>query len=196
MGWLAGWARRVPRREKTKRAIMLGASVQSTGYSPAIPHFLILSSSFRSPSLLLLQFPITAHLLAIIFSLLATEHNLQPTWVLRVRPQFWCLRWGPNCCTGRDQSNTDAAGLTGLLSEHAPRALKDHEMKTVSTISLASPLTISSLAARSRSTPRCKPSALPSLAFPLTLRSIYQFLIAVRQQDGQMLMNESGEVTR
>ena len=27
-------------------------------------------------------------------------------------------------------------------------------------------------------------------------RSIYQFLIAVRQQDGQMLMNESGDVTR
>lgn len=26
--------------------------------------------------------------------------------------------------------------------------------------------------------------------------SIYQFLIAVRQQDGQMLMNESGDVTR
>lgn len=26
-------------------------------------------------------------------------------------------------------------------------------------------------------------------------RSIYQFLIAVRQQDGQMLMNESGDVT-
>lgn len=25
--------------------------------------------------------------------------------------------------------------------------------------------------------------------------SIYQFLIAVRQQDGQMLMNESGDVT-
>ena len=30
----------------------------------------------------------------------------------------------------------------------------------------------------------------------LTPRSIYQFLIAVRQQDGQMLMNESGDVTR
>ncbi len=27
-------------------------------------------------------------------------------------------------------------------------------------------------------------------------RSIYQFLIAVRQQDGQNLMNENGEVTR
>jgi len=24
------------------------------------------------------------------------------------------------------------SGLTGLLSEHAPRAMKDHEMKTVS----------------------------------------------------------------
>jgi len=28
-------------------------------------------------------------------------------------------------------------GLTGLLSEHAPRAMKDHEMKTVRLCSLA-----------------------------------------------------------
>lgn len=27
-------------------------------------------------------------------------------------------------------------------------------------------------------------------------RSIYQFLIAVRQKDGTMLMNENGDVTR
>lgn len=27
-------------------------------------------------------------------------------------------------------------------------------------------------------------------------RSIYQFLVAVRQKDGTMLMNENGDVTR
>lgn len=32
--------------------------------------------------------------------------------------------------------------------------------------------------------------------FSLSSMSIYQFLIAVRQQDGTQLMNESGETTR
>ncbi|GFZ49214.1 Flap endonuclease 1 [Saitozyma sp. JCM 24511] len=58
-------------------------------------------------------------------------------------------------------------GLTALLSEHAPRAMKDHEMKTLFGRKVAIDASM----------------------------SIYQFLIAVRQQDGQMLMNESGDVT-
>ncbi|KAI9635428.1 putative flap endonuclease 1 [Dioszegia hungarica] len=58
-------------------------------------------------------------------------------------------------------------GLTALLSEHAPRAMKEHEMKTLFGRKVAIDASM----------------------------SIYQFLIAVRQQDGQMLMNESGDVT-
>ncbi|OCF37532.1 flap endonuclease 1 [Kwoniella heveanensis CBS 569] len=58
-------------------------------------------------------------------------------------------------------------GLTALLSEHAPRCMKDHEMKTLFGRKVAIDASM----------------------------SIYQFLIAVRQQDGQMLMNESGDVT-
>ncbi|EIW68761.1 hypothetical protein TREMEDRAFT_69192 [Tremella mesenterica DSM 1558] len=58
-------------------------------------------------------------------------------------------------------------GLTALISENAPRAMKDHEMKTLFGRKVAIDASM----------------------------SIYQFLIAVRQQDGQMLMNESGDVT-
>ncbi|ADV21698.1 flap endonuclease 1 [Cryptococcus gattii E566] len=58
-------------------------------------------------------------------------------------------------------------GLTGLLSENAPKCMKDHEMKTLFGRKVAIDASM----------------------------SIYQFLIAVRQQDGQMLMNESGDVT-
>ncbi|ORY26869.1 PIN domain-like protein [Naematelia encephala] len=58
-------------------------------------------------------------------------------------------------------------GLTALLSEHAPRCMKEHEMKTLFGRKVAIDASM----------------------------SIYQFLIAVRQQDGQMLMNESGDVT-
>ncbi|CAK9779536.1 PIN domain-like protein [Cutaneotrichosporon oleaginosum] len=58
-------------------------------------------------------------------------------------------------------------GLTALLSEHAPRSMRDHEMKTLFGRKVAIDASM----------------------------SIYQFLIAVRQQDGQMLMNDNGEVT-
>ncbi|KAK4686300.1 flap endonuclease-1, partial [Tremellales sp. Uapishka_1] len=61
----------------------------------------------------------------------------------------------------------DDVGLTALLSEHAPRCMKEHEMKTLFGRKVAIDASM----------------------------SIYQFLIAVRQQDGQMLMNESGDVT-
>ncbi|ODN96393.1 flap endonuclease 1 [Cryptococcus wingfieldii CBS 7118] len=65
-------------------------------------------------------------------------------------------------------------GLTGLLSENAPKCMKDHEMKTASLYPC--------------------PLFGRKVAIDASM-SIYQFLIAVRQQDGQMLMNENGDVT-
>ncbi|KJA17991.1 hypothetical protein HYPSUDRAFT_169773 [Hypholoma sublateritium FD-334 SS-4] len=58
-------------------------------------------------------------------------------------------------------------GLTALLSQHAPNAIKEHEIKTLFGRKVAIDASM----------------------------SIYQFLIAVRQQDGQMLQNEAGETT-
>ncbi|KAI7880589.1 FEN-1 nuclease [Lichtheimia hyalospora FSU 10163] len=58
-------------------------------------------------------------------------------------------------------------GLTKLISEHAPEAIKSHS--------------IDSYFGR-------------KVAIDASM-SIYQFMIAVRQQDGQMLMNEQGETT-
>ncbi|CAE6518350.1 unnamed protein product [Rhizoctonia solani] len=58
-------------------------------------------------------------------------------------------------------------GLTGLLSEHAPASIKEHDIKTLFGRKVAVDASM----------------------------SIYQFLIAVRQQDGQMLTNEAGETT-
>ena len=59
-------------------------------------------------------------------------------------------------------------GLTKLISEHAPSAIKSNE--------------ISSYFGR-------------KVAIDASM-SIYQFMIAVRQQDGQMLTNDAGETTR
>ncbi|KAF7728925.1 Elongation of fatty acids protein 2 [Apophysomyces ossiformis] len=58
-------------------------------------------------------------------------------------------------------------GLTRLISEHAPQAIKSHD--------------ISSYFGR-------------KVAIDASM-SIYQFMIAVRQQDGQVLTNEAGETT-
>ncbi|TRM60548.1 PIN domain-like protein [Schizophyllum amplum] len=58
-------------------------------------------------------------------------------------------------------------GLTGLLSEHAPKAMKEHEIKTLFGRKVAIDASM----------------------------SIYQFLIAVRQKDGEMLTNDAGEIT-
>ncbi|CAK5268763.1 unnamed protein product [Mycena citricolor] len=58
-------------------------------------------------------------------------------------------------------------GLTGLLSEHAPAAIKEHEIKTLFGRKVAIDASM----------------------------SIYQFLIAVRQKDGEMLTNDAGETT-
>ncbi|KAF5311726.1 hypothetical protein D9611_009458 [Ephemerocybe angulata] len=58
-------------------------------------------------------------------------------------------------------------GLTGLLNEHAPGAIKEHEIKTLFGRKVAIDASM----------------------------SIYQFLIAVRQRDGEMLTNDAGETT-
>jgi flap endonuclease-1 len=58
-------------------------------------------------------------------------------------------------------------GLTGLLNEHAPASIKEHEIKTLFGRKVAVDASM----------------------------SIYQFLIAVRQRDGELLTNEAGETT-
>ncbi|RDB30020.1 Flap endonuclease 1-A [Hypsizygus marmoreus] len=58
-------------------------------------------------------------------------------------------------------------GLTALLSEHAPAAIKEHDIKTLFGRKVAIDASM----------------------------SIYQFLIAVRQKDGEMLTNDAGETT-
>jgi flap endonuclease-1 len=80
-------------------------------------------------------------------------------------------------------------GLTALISEHAPAAIQVLKF--------------------SRSPARLPRTALMTVhqehkintlfgrkvAIDASM-SIYQFLIAVRQQDGQLLQNDAGEVTR
>lgn len=58
-------------------------------------------------------------------------------------------------------------GLTGLISELAPTAIKEHDIKTLFGRKVAIDASM----------------------------SIYQFLIAVRQKDGEMLTNDAGETT-
>ncbi|KAI0766375.1 PIN domain-like protein [Trametes elegans] len=58
-------------------------------------------------------------------------------------------------------------GLTALLAEHAPKAFQEHEIKTLFGRKVAIDASM----------------------------SIYQFLIAVRQKDGELLTNDAGETT-
>ncbi|THU81728.1 PIN domain-like protein [Dendrothele bispora CBS 962.96] len=58
-------------------------------------------------------------------------------------------------------------GLTSLIAENAPNAIKEHDIKTLFGRKVAIDASM----------------------------SIYQFLIAVRQRDGEMLTNDSGETT-
>ncbi|KAG1735196.1 PIN domain-like protein [Suillus lakei] len=58
-------------------------------------------------------------------------------------------------------------GLTALISEHAPKAIIEHDIKTLFGRKVAIDASM----------------------------SIYQFLIAVRQKDGEMLTNDAGETT-
>lgn len=80
-------------------------------------------------------------------------------------------------------------GLTGLISEHAPAAIQVLKFSRSRTRSPRTALTtvhqehkINTLFGR-------------KVAIDASM-SIYQFLIAVRQQDGQLLQNDAGEVTR
>ncbi|KAI5123452.1 hypothetical protein M0805_008823 [Coniferiporia weirii] len=58
-------------------------------------------------------------------------------------------------------------GLTALISEHAPSAISEHDIKTLFGRKVAIDASM----------------------------SIYQFLIAVRQKDGELLTNDAGETT-
>lgn len=58
-------------------------------------------------------------------------------------------------------------GLTKLIAEHAPNAIKSNDIKSFFGRKVAIDASM----------------------------SIYQFMIAVRQQDGQLLQNEDGETT-
>ncbi|KAF9519632.1 hypothetical protein BS47DRAFT_1370647 [Hydnum rufescens UP504] len=58
-------------------------------------------------------------------------------------------------------------GLTALLSEHAPKCITEHDIKTLFGRKVAVDASM----------------------------SIYQFLIAVRQKDGEVLTNDAGETT-
>ncbi|PPQ72254.1 hypothetical protein CVT26_006981 [Gymnopilus dilepis] len=58
-------------------------------------------------------------------------------------------------------------GLTALISQHAPNAIKEHDIKNLFGRKVAIDASM----------------------------SIYQFLIAVRQKDGEMLQNDAGETT-
>lgn len=59
-------------------------------------------------------------------------------------------------------------GLTKLIADNCPNAIKSNEIKSYFGRKVAIDASM----------------------------SIYQFMIAVRQQDGQMLTNEMGETTR
>ncbi|KAH8108680.1 PIN domain-like protein [Phellopilus nigrolimitatus] len=58
-------------------------------------------------------------------------------------------------------------GLTALINEHAPKAISEHDIKTLFGRKVAIDASM----------------------------SIYQFLIAVRQKDGELLTNDAGETT-
>ena len=81
-------------------------------------------------------------------------------------------------------------GLTALLAEHAPNAIKvlswpgplRAQRKIIISRHVAQEHEIKTLFGR-------------KVAIDASM-SIYQFLIAVRQQDGQLLTNEAGETTR
>jgi flap endonuclease-1 len=75
-------------------------------------------------------------------------------------------------------------GLTALLSEHAPKAIQVNQMIVLfcSLTTLNQEHDIKTLFGR-------------KVAIDASM-SIYQFLIAVRQKDGEMLTNDAGETTR
>lgn len=77
-----------------------------------------------------------------------------------------CHTFPSNTVHGR-LCNMGIKGLTALISEHAPKAFTEHDIKTLFGRKVAIDASM----------------------------SIYQFLIAVRQKDGEMLTNDAGETT-
>jgi flap endonuclease-1 len=79
-------------------------------------------------------------------------------------------------------------GLTALIQEHAPKAIKVHlrvpdtSCSTADALAFGKEHDIKTLFGR-------------KVAIDASM-SIYQFLIAVRQRDGEMLQNSEGETTR
>jgi flap endonuclease-1 len=75
-------------------------------------------------------------------------------------------------------------GLTALIQEHAPKAIKvfSRSVSTLIILIIRKDHEIKTLFGR-------------KVAIDASM-SIYQFLIAVRQKDGEMLTNDAGETTR
>lgn len=99
------------------------------------------------------------------------------------------IRSSRDPCAHNDDDNMGIKGLTGLISEHAPAAIQVLKFSRSRTRSPRTALTtvhqehkINTLFGR-------------KVAIDASM-SIYQFLIAVRQQDGQLLQNDAGEITR
>ena len=87
------------------------------------------------------------------------------------------------------------AGLTALINDNAPKAIKQAEMKTLFGRKVAIDACVASTH-RQRGEHKVKLTPPRPLAcVSRRSMSIYQFLIAVRQQDGQQLMNDAGETT-
>ena len=80
-------------------------------------------------------------------------------------------------------------GLTGLISEHAPKAI------TVCTFQL-SRRSIAHWIQRVRPQEHDIKTLFGRKVAIDASMSIYQFLIAVRQKEGEMLTNDAGEITR
>ena len=93
----------------------------------------------------------------------AQSHTRHPSHLQVVTHSLltkYYLRQSPHSAMG-------IKGLTALISEHAPKAITEHDIKTLFGRKVAIDASM----------------------------SIYQFLIAVRQKDGEMLTNDAGETT-
>lgn len=80
-------------------------------------------------------------------------------------------------------------GLTALISEHAPKAFR------VRHCPLLLSMRLTRLYLSSTQEHDIKNLFGRKVAIDASM-SIYQFLIAVRQKDGELLMNDAGETTR
>jgi flap endonuclease-1 len=81
-------------------------------------------------------------------------------------------------------------GLTGLISEHAPKAISVCTLRPLSRTS-----TLRKFQQVRPQEHEIKTLFGRKVAIDASM-SIYQFLIAVRQRDGEVLTNDAGETTR